>query len=83
MALADKNTRMVWALLAHDPFTAEVVTWHGLVSYYQCLTNRLSTPGPDLGSHTGRVRRRERLDRLLRYDYRDAACPGAIIRPYG
>jgi len=37
----------------------------------QGLTNRLITPEPDLGSQTGQVRRRERLDGLLHYDYRD------------
>jgi putative transposase len=40
---------------------------------HQCLTNRLITPEPDLGSQTGQVRRRERLDGLLSYYYRDAA----------
>jgi len=39
----------------------------------QGLTNRLITPEPDLGSQTGQVRRRERLDGLMRYYYRDAA----------
>jgi transposase InsO family protein len=40
---------------------------------HQGLTNQLITPELDLGSHTGQVRRRERLGGLLRYYYRDAA----------
>jgi len=40
---------------------------------HQGLANQLIAPEPDLGSHSGQVRRRERLGGLLRYDYRDAA----------
>jgi hypothetical protein len=39
----------------------------------QGLANQLIAPEPDLGSHSGQVRRRERLGGLLRYYYRDAA----------
>jgi transposase InsO family protein len=40
---------------------------------HQGLANELITPTPDLGSHSGSVKRRERLGGLLRYYYRDAA----------
>jgi putative transposase len=40
---------------------------------HQGLGNQLITPPSDLGSHSGRVRRRERLGGLLSYYYRDAA----------
>jgi putative transposase len=40
---------------------------------HQGLANQLIAPEPGLGSHSGPVRRRERLGGLLRYYYRDAA----------
>jgi putative transposase len=40
---------------------------------HQGLANQLIAPAPGLGSHSGPVRRRERLGGLLRYYYRDAA----------
>jgi hypothetical protein len=40
---------------------------------HQGLGNQLIVPEPDLGSHSGQVRRRDRLDGLLSYYYRDAA----------
>ena len=40
---------------------------------HQGLANQLIAPEADLGSHSGQVRRRERLGGLLRYYYRDAA----------
>jgi putative transposase len=40
---------------------------------HQGLANQLITPEPGLGSHSGPVRRRERLGGLLRYHYRNAA----------
>jgi transposase InsO family protein len=40
---------------------------------HQGLSNQLITPESDLESHSGQVRRRERLGGLLRYYYRDAA----------
>jgi putative transposase len=41
--------------------------------HHQGLANQLITPEPDLGSHSGQVRRRDRLGGLLRYYYRDVA----------
>jgi hypothetical protein len=40
---------------------------------HQGLANQLITPEPDLGNHSGRVRRRDRLGGLLRYYYHAAA----------
>jgi putative transposase len=40
---------------------------------HQGLANRLITPDADLQSHSGQVRRRDRLGGLLSYYYRDAA----------
>jgi len=40
---------------------------------HQGLANQLIAPEPDLGSHSGQVRRRDRLGGLLRYYYRDVA----------
>ena len=40
---------------------------------HQGLANQLITPASDVGSHSGQVRRRERLGGLLSYYYRDAA----------
>jgi transposase InsO family protein len=40
---------------------------------HQGLANQLITPESDLRSHSGQVRRRDRLGGLLRYYYRDAA----------
>jgi putative transposase len=40
---------------------------------HQGLGNQLITPAPDLGSHSGQVRRRDRLGSLLSYYYRNAA----------
>jgi putative transposase len=40
---------------------------------HQGLSNQLIIPEPDLGSHSGQVRRRERLGRLLSYYHREAA----------
>jgi putative transposase len=40
---------------------------------HQGLANQLIAPKPDLGNHTGQIRRRERLGGLWRYYYRDAA----------
>jgi transposase InsO family protein len=40
---------------------------------HQGLDNQLIAPAPDLGRHSGLVRRRDRLGGLLRYYYRDAA----------
>ena len=40
---------------------------------HQGLANQLMAPGPEVGSQTGQLRRRERLGGLLRYYYRDAA----------
>jgi transposase InsO family protein len=40
---------------------------------HQGLGNQLITPASDLGNHSGRVKRRERLGGLLCYYYRDAA----------
>lgn len=40
---------------------------------HQGLANQLITPEPDLGSHSGQVKRRDRLGGLLRYYYRDVA----------
>jgi transposase InsO family protein len=40
---------------------------------HQGLANQLIAPESDLGSHSGQVRRRDRLGGLLRYYYRDAA----------
>ncbi len=40
---------------------------------HQGLANQRITPEPDLGSDSGRVRRRDRLGGLLRYYYRAAA----------
>lgn len=40
---------------------------------HQGLGNQLLSPAPDLGSHHGQVKRRERLGGLLSYYYRDAA----------
>jgi hypothetical protein len=41
--------------------------------HHQGLHNRLITPVSGLGSHSGQVKRRERLRGMLRYYYRDAA----------
>jgi len=41
--------------------------------HHQGLGNQLITPASDLGSHSGQVRRRDRLGRLLSCYYRDAA----------
>jgi putative transposase len=54
------------------------VTEQYLVHYHternhQGLGNQLLSPAPDLGSHHGQVKRRERLGGLLSYYYRDAA----------
>jgi putative transposase len=52
---------------------------HQYVSHYhaernhQGLDNRLIAPASGVGSHSGQVRRRERLGGLLRYYYRDVA----------
>ena len=40
---------------------------------HQGLANQLIAPEPDLGSHSGQVRRRDRLGGVLRYYYRDVA----------
>ena len=40
---------------------------------HQGLVNQLIAPEPDMGSHSGQIKRRERLGGLLRYYYRDAA----------
>jgi putative transposase len=40
---------------------------------HQGLANQLIAPEPGLSSHSGQVRRRERLGGLLRYYHRDAA----------
>ncbi len=40
---------------------------------HQGLDNQLITPNADLRSHSGQVRRRDRLGGLLSYYYRDAA----------
>jgi transposase InsO family protein len=40
---------------------------------HQGLANQLIAPEPGLGSHSGQVRRRERLGGLLHYYHRDAA----------
>jgi putative transposase len=40
---------------------------------HQGLANQLIAAEPGLGSHTGQVRRRDRLGALLRYYYRDVA----------
>jgi putative transposase len=40
---------------------------------HQGLANQLILPEPDLGSHSGQVRRRERLGGLLSYYHREAA----------
>src|SRR5262245_18121285 len=40
---------------------------------HQGLTNQLIVPEPGLGSHSGPVRRLERLGGLLRYFYRDCS----------
>jgi putative transposase len=40
---------------------------------HQGLTNQLIIPEPDLGSHSGQVRRRERRGGLLSYYHREAA----------
>ena len=40
---------------------------------HQRLGNQLLTPVPDLGSHSGQVKRREHLGGLLSYYYRDVA----------
>jgi len=40
---------------------------------HQGLANQLITPKPDLGSHSGQVRRRGRLGGLLSYYLREAA----------
>jgi putative transposase len=40
---------------------------------HQGLANQLITPEPDLGSHSGQVRRRDRLGGLLSYYHREAA----------
>jgi hypothetical protein len=40
---------------------------------HQGLGNQLIPPEPGMGSHSGQVKRRERLGGLLRYYYRDAA----------
>jgi len=40
---------------------------------HQGLANQLITPEPDLGSHRGQVRRRDRLGGLLSYYHREAA----------
>src|SRR5499427_7151162 len=40
---------------------------------HQGLANQRIAPEPDLGSHSGQVRRRDRLGGLLRYYYRDVA----------
>jgi putative transposase len=49
--------------LAHDPAERN----------HQGLANQLIAPEPGVGSHSGSVRRRERLGGLLAYYYRDAA----------
>ncbi len=54
------------------------VTEQYLVHYHternhQGLGNQLLSPAPDLGSHHGQVKRRERLGGLLSYYYRDVA----------
>src|SRR6266487_4638069 len=49
---------------------------------HQGLGNQLITPPSDLGSHSGRVRRRERLGGLLSYYYRDAALHGGVFQLY-
>ena len=40
---------------------------------HQELANQLIAPESDLGSHSGQVRRRDRLGGVLRYYYRDVA----------
>ena len=40
---------------------------------HQGRANQLLAPEPDLGNHSGQVRRRDRLGGLLRYYYRDVA----------
>ena len=40
---------------------------------HQGLANQLITPEPDLGNHSGQVKRRDRLGGLLRYYYSDVA----------
>jgi hypothetical protein len=40
---------------------------------HQGPANQLITPEPDLGSHRGQVKRRDRLGGLLCYYYRDVA----------
>src|SRR5215468_314711 len=40
---------------------------------HQGLANQRIAPEPDLGSHSGQVRRRDRLGGVLRYYYRDVA----------
>ena len=40
---------------------------------HQGLDKQLIAPAPDLARHSGQVRRRDRLGRLLHYSYRDVA----------
>jgi hypothetical protein len=40
---------------------------------HQGLDNALIEPGDEVGHVSGQIRWRERLDGMLRYDYRDAA----------
>jgi hypothetical protein len=65
-------------VLMHGERSLSYVTEQYLVHYHternhQGLGNQLLSPVPDLGSHHGQVKRRERLGGLLSYYYRDAA----------
>ena len=55
--------RMISQYLAHDHAERN----------HQGLANQLIAPESDLGSHSGQVRRRDRLGGLLSYYSRDAA----------
>jgi putative transposase len=64
-------------LILGEPSLSYVIQQY-LVHYHternhQGLSNQLLSPAPDLGSHHGQAKRRERLGGLLSYYYRDAA----------
>jgi len=56
----------------HRVISQYLAHYHG-ERKHQGLANRLMAPASDLGGHSGRVRRRDRLGGLLGYYARDAA----------
>jgi putative transposase len=56
----------------HDVIQQYVAHYH-TERHHQGLDNQRITPESGMGSHSGQVKRRERLGGILRYYYRDAA----------